>query len=115
MIQFSHVELGNVDGAIQAAREACHVVRQVFGEQHNELIMTEGRLAMALFEKGDYQEAEPLYHKILDVQRKRFGKRNPEVAMLMADLALILQGKGDLQGAETMNRWIDSSYFWSSE
>lgn len=104
MIQILFVQPGKVDGAVEAARETCRVVQQTFGERHDEYFMAEGRLAMALYEKGDYEEAEPLYHKILGVQKARFGKKHPEVAMLMADLAVMLQLRGDLQAAEAMNR-----------
>lgn len=96
--------VGKLDEAAEAAEASWKIINATRGEQDGESLNAKGRLAMALFEKGDYAGAEPMYRNLIELQQKRFGKRHPEVAMLMSDLGMMLQMKGDLNGAESMHR-----------
>lgn len=96
--------VGKFNEAADAAEASWKITRAIRGEQHYESLMARGRLAMTLYEKGDYAGAEPMYRDLIEVQQKKFGKQHPEVAMLMSDLAMMLQLKGDLNGAESMHR-----------
>ncbi|MEK7485529.1 MAG: tetratricopeptide repeat protein, partial [Planctomycetota bacterium] len=52
----------------------------------------------------DYEGAEPLFRRSLEIKEKALGKEHPNIAMSLNNLALLLQAKGDYEGAEPLFR-----------
>ena len=61
-------------------------------------------LAVLLHDKGDYEEAEPLYRRALDISERLLGRDHPYTATSLNNLAGLLHDKGDYEGAEPLFR-----------
>ena len=55
-------------------------------------------------ELGQYNQAEQLLSKALDLRRRRLGETNTEVAAIMHELAEVLRERNRLEEAEAMHR-----------
>ncbi|MEN8221297.1 MAG: tetratricopeptide repeat protein, partial [Pseudomonadota bacterium] len=60
--------------------------------------------ADVLYDKGDYNNAEPLYHQALTLREKILPKEHPDIAYSMSGLANLLYSKGDYDSAEPLFR-----------
>jgi tetratricopeptide (TPR) repeat protein len=60
-------------------------------------------LAISLDELGQYQQAEPLWQKILEIRRGKFGENHPATATSYNDLALSIANQGRHQEAEQLH------------
>ncbi|MEK7487333.1 MAG: tetratricopeptide repeat protein, partial [Planctomycetota bacterium] len=61
-------------------------------------------LAGLLQTKGDYESAESLIRRALEMRKNAFGKDHPDVAQSLNSLANLLLAKGDYEGAEPLYR-----------
>jgi serine/threonine-protein kinase len=61
----SYQSLGVFDGAVNHARRALELRRELFGPRHAEVARTQLGLGDALFERGDYPEAETMLREAL--------------------------------------------------
>ena len=61
-------------------------------------------LAVVLGSKGDYEGAEPLYRRALEIREKVLGREHPDTATSLNNLAVLLENKGDYEGAEPLYR-----------
>jgi Flp pilus assembly protein TadD len=57
--------------------------------------------AKQLFDKGDYDGAEPLFRRALAIREKVLGPEDPNTGNSLYLLAKLLDIKGDTDGAET--------------
>ena len=92
-------------GAARATLAAALAMRrQVLGEKHPEVAVTESELGRVLFDQGRLGEAEAHFRAALAIRRKALGPVDHETAVSMSDLGLLLRDKGDRAGAEALFR-----------
>ena len=60
--------------------------------------------ASLLKSKGDYEGAEPLYRRALEVRERTLGEEHPDTLTSVNHLGLLLKSKGDYEGAEPLYR-----------
>ena len=61
-------------------------------------------LGMLLNYKGDYDGAEPLFRRSLEIRDKVLGPEHPDTAISLANLGSLLSDKGDYGAAEPLYR-----------
>ena len=72
-------------------------VKKLLGKWHPHYVMSMGNLVMLYDRKGDYDKAEPLHVKAVEMQKKRLGdghpqyvgRRNPPGGVFIAPRAII--------------------------
>ncbi len=90
------------DAARATLEEALAMRRQVLGQGHPEVAVTESELGRVLFDQGRLGEAEAHFRSALAIRRKALGPADHETATSMSDLGLLLRDKGDRAGAEAL-------------
>lgn len=70
--------------------------------QSNEYANLLNNLAMLYFKQGNYEKAEPLYLKTLDIKKKKLGEKNTEFANTMNNLAFLYLYQNKYQKAEPL-------------
>ena len=68
--------------------------RQVFKEDHPDLLTTKNNLAQLLFAQGKYEEAEALFRQTLDGRRRVLGEDHRDTLSTMGNLAQLLAEQG---------------------
>ncbi|KAI8620354.1 hypothetical protein BC830DRAFT_1164628 [Chytriomyces sp. MP71] len=59
----------------------------IFGEKHEDTLVTLNDLATLLFSAGKFQDAEPLYARCLDIQKEHLGHSHPYTIGTISNLA----------------------------
>jgi 3(or 17)beta-hydroxysteroid dehydrogenase len=68
----------------------------------SEALMEAFRQGLALYEAGQYEEAEPLFRRALDLGEREFGPDHPTTAVLLSYLALMYHNQGRYEAAEPL-------------
>ena len=71
--------------------------RRLLGNEHADVAKSLNNLAIVLYEKGDFAEAEALHREALAMRRRLLGNEHPDVATSLNNLANMLHSKGDLR------------------
>jgi tetratricopeptide (TPR) repeat protein len=98
-----------------------HVLGLVEYAQKNEISHPTSRLmndsALLIFTKSQYDPAEPLMRRALEIDEQSFGSNHPKVAIRLNNLATLLMNTNRLQEAEPLMRralQIDKKSFGSN-
>ena len=86
------------------ARLALNIAEKINGADHLRTAESLDDLGSLLFDKGDYEGAEPLYRRALAITEKAQGFDGPDTGMRLNNLGLLLSDKGDYEGAELLLR-----------
>ncbi|CAE7228553.1 klc-2, partial [Symbiodinium microadriaticum] len=80
--------------------------RAKLGEEHPLTLTSMNNLAFLLKARGSYEEADPLYRKVLEIRhgRARLGDSHPDTMNSMYGLASLLRLMGQLEEAEQLFR-----------
>jgi len=95
--------LGLFDEAEMHLRAALAARREVLGDSHIDVANSLNSLAVVLYEKGEYDEAEALYREALDMNKDLLGEHE-RVAIALNNLALLLKTRGKYDEAEPLYR-----------
>ncbi len=83
-------------------------LRQKETTETADLALTQKELAYLYYNMGNYEEAEPLYNRSLEITEKVFGKDHPEVAVTLNNLASLYYTMGNYEEAEPLyNRSLE--------
>ena len=93
---------GKFGKALQTARRAQALRKEVLGERHRDYTTSLNNLAMLLYGQGDYAAARPLYERALAIKKEVLGERHPDYATSLNNLANLLQATGDYAGARPL-------------
>ena len=93
--------LGNYEEAEKLVRLALERKRKAVGDDHPDIAVLLGNLAINLSRLGRTDGAKDLYYESLELQRKQLGEHRL-VANSMNNLGLFMMQIGDLDGAEQM-------------
>jgi tetratricopeptide (TPR) repeat protein len=52
--------------------------------------------------QGDYEAAQPLYQRALDIREQALGPKHPDTATSLNNLAGLLQAQGDYEAAQPL-------------
>ena len=85
--------------AADSLRRALERERALRGAGHPLLYLPENRLALALQQVGQLEEARELLHASLDKRVRLFGKSSPQAATAYNNLAIVAAADGDLHAA----------------
>jgi len=96
--------LGLFDEAAPLLEGAVALQREHFGEDHPEMAIILGLLAMLRYDLGEYEAAESLNREALEMRRRLFGQEHTDLAQGLGDLATVLQTRGDHDTAEELIR-----------
>ncbi|MFN7921322.1 MAG: serine/threonine-protein kinase [Bryobacteraceae bacterium] len=86
---------GDLDGAIEAHRQAVALRRASLAADDPLLAVSLSNLGNVLREKSDLAAAEPPLQEALEIRKKAFGPEHPRVASLLSMLALLYQSQHD--------------------
>ena len=79
-------------------------MKQRLGQPPEDLTKVESNLATLLAFRGEYQEAEALYRRVLEIRRRAYVPGSADIANSLRSLGNLLFLKGDFEAAETMLR-----------
>ena len=74
----------------------------MLGRDHPDTANSLNNLAGLLQDKGEYEGAEPLFRRALDIRERVLGRDHPDTARSLNNLALLLQVKGEYEKAGPM-------------
>ena len=74
------------------------------GKEHPDTLSSVNNLAALLQNRGDYDNAEPLYRRALEARERTLGKEHPDTLSSVNNLAALLRGRGDYDNAEPLYR-----------
>jgi tetratricopeptide (TPR) repeat protein len=94
---------GKKADAIDIAREALRLRREILGETHADVATSLDDLGAMLMD-GDLASAESLMRESLAIRRKLLPADDPQLAVGLSNLAYAIWRKGNLQEAESMFR-----------
>jgi len=77
-------------------------VKKVLGEEHPSTAISYNNLAELYRNIGEYQKAEPLYLKALNIREKILGEEHPSTATSYNNLAGLYRNIGEYQKAEPL-------------
>ncbi|PVF91573.1 hypothetical protein CPB86DRAFT_802724 [Serendipita vermifera] len=83
-----------------------------FGERDERAIRMKSEVGMALWECGQFEEAEKMEWEILEVQKEILGPQHPDTVTTMHNLASTLHNRGQLEEAEKMQTEVLESPQW---
>jgi CHAT domain-containing protein len=95
---------GRPGEAVEPARRALQVRREVWGEDHPASATSLYALAWVYYCTGrrQYAEAEPLLRQALAIRRRALGKDHPQYALILHDLAVLCETRGAYGEAEAL-------------
>jgi len=93
-----------VDAARATLEEALAMRRQVLGDKHPEVAVTESELGRVLSDQGHLAQAESHFRTALAIRTQVLGPADHETATSMSDLGILLRTKGDLAASEALLR-----------
>jgi serine/threonine protein kinase/tetratricopeptide (TPR) repeat protein len=99
-----YTNLGLFDQATSLMEQSLETRRGVLGNEHIDVIDSLNSLAVLLYSKGRYQEAERHFRETLRVCQALFGEDGPEVANCQNNLAMTLKAQNKLEEAEPLYR-----------
>lgn len=92
-------ELSQYDDALAMYREAYEMFLETKGEDDIRALKAQSNIAIVLFEMGRYDEAEPMFERIVRACRERDDARK-DLPTFLCNLAKMRGNRGDFQGAE---------------
>ncbi len=97
-------ELGRLDEAEAAAREAVAIRRHLHKGDHADVALALGVLASVVVDKGNLAEAERLRREELEITRRVLGPSHVSTAMALGNLGNTIQKAGRWSEAEALQR-----------
>jgi len=98
-------ESGEYPQALEAMQEAHALIEQQKTQLTDlELATHLNNLGMCYQYCGQYEEAEPLYHRSLAIREKQLGPEHPDVANSLNNLAALLEAQGKYAEVEPLYR-----------
>jgi tetratricopeptide (TPR) repeat protein len=91
-------------------RELLAIHEQQLDADHEDLLLDQHALGVALFDKGDLAEAESLTRRALAGRERTLGPEHRDSLRSLEILAAVLHTKGDLSGAELLYRRALTGY-----
>ncbi len=95
---------GRSPEAVERARRALEINKQLLGEKHPECAVNLNNLAQLYDSMGDYANAEPLYRQALQIFKQALGEMHPHYASSLHNLAALYDSMGDYARAEPLHR-----------
>jgi len=95
--------LGLYEQATALLENALATRKQLYGDEHLDVCSSMNDLASLLIDKADYEAAEPLLRKAIEMHRRLKGDQKG-YAEILSNLAGVLLEKGDLAAAEPLFR-----------
>jgi nephrocystin-3 len=77
---------------------------RLYGSDHAEVLKSLNNLAVFLYSKGSFAEAEQTHRRVLEGRKKILGPDDPSTLMSMNNLGVMLTDKGDFATAEPILR-----------
>ncbi len=93
---------GNYAAAVQIAKQAAEIHKQVLGEQHPSYATSLNNLAEFYSSMGDNARAEPLSIRAMEIRNQVLGEQHPDHAASLHTLAGICAAMGNYPRAETL-------------
>jgi len=97
---------GRFASAVEPARKAADARAAIFGQKHPDYATSLNNLAYALYGKGDYVDAEPLFERASAIRKDALGEKHPDYAHTLELLGLRHEKTGDYAGADTLYRQV---------
>jgi serine/threonine-protein kinase len=98
-------QLGLHDSSRTLLEQALALRRRAFGEEHAQVASSLGSLATLSFAEGEYEEAELLYRRALEIEERLHGdEEHPEVARWLNGLSPAVRARGRYDEAESLAR-----------
>jgi len=102
-------DLGLGMRAIEMHREALRLrlsapAEKGGGEESEDAVLSMNDLGTALWASGEYEEAERVLRRALDIRRKTLGPDHAYVGISLNNMGMMLKERGNLDGAEQMLR-----------
>ena len=95
---------GNLEAAAGRAREAVAAAEASVGAEHPSVATCLNNLAAILRAEKKYNEAEPLYARVLAIRERTAGPASPEVALALNNLAVLHDAQDQFEPAEAYYR-----------
>lgn len=80
------------------------------GKEHPLTLVSINNLALVLFEKGEYEEAEKLHQKGLNAREKVLGKGHPDTLSSVYSLAILYRKLKKYDTAFELYEWACDGY-----
>ncbi len=99
-----YVELGLYDDARRLFEEALAIEAGIHGEAHTHVMTAMTDLVDARYSLGDFEAAEELGRRVLDLRRRSSSDDGPSVATSLTNLASTIAAQGRYDEAEPLYR-----------
>jgi len=107
---------GKSEAALEPARRALEIRKQVLGERHPDYATSLNNLAVLYRSMGDYAKAEPLFRQALEINKQVLGERHSSYAAGLNNLAELYESMGDYArpSPSFARPWRSASRCWAS-
>src|SRR5260370_296754 len=95
---------GKYPDAVEFARQALEIRKQVQGKQHPSHTTSLNNLAEIYRAMGDYAKAEPMFRQALEIRKQVLGEQHPYYATSLNNLAVLYRTMGHYAQAEPRMR-----------
>lgn len=96
--------LGLYEEARPLVESALAIRRELYGEEHPDVIESLSSLLMLQWETGELEAATTSVRRVLALRRKLLGDEHPDVALSLNNLGWLFYEKDSLEAAEAYNR-----------
>lgn len=97
-------ELGLLDSAVSPQERSLAIRREKLGDEHYDSLASWGELGNLQLSRGEFEEAESHFRKILEGYGKTLGESARETSSAAVNLALVVQQLGRNDEAEELAR-----------
>ncbi|GAB7345583.1 hypothetical protein MBLNU457_3885t2 [Dothideomycetes sp. NU457] len=100
------LDQGFLSDAEAQATKSVDMHKRLYGDDHEETLISRRLLGMVLADRGQYKTAEVMLRQALESQVKLLGKEHPATLVTQHDLAFAIQSQGRYQEAEVLMRQV---------
>ena len=102
----TYIRLGLFEPAERHITAALKILRTKFGDDHPSTLTLFNSEAELLVERGQYNEADPIHRRILDLRQRLLGADHPETLTSMNNLAALQDLRGQDDEAERLYKQV---------
>ena len=100
--RYYYHRLGSVEKANKSFETVENIYLKVLGEEHPEHAILIGVKAVLVFEAGDFEKAEAMFTKSLNILEKNYGKGNEYYLGALMNRAAAYYRKGNMEETKSI-------------
>ncbi|KAJ2965387.1 hypothetical protein NQ176_g10643 [Zarea fungicola] len=93
---------GDYNAAVAFSQKSVEARKEILGHDHPDTLTGMGRLALAFYNLGRWEEAERLYVHVLETRKTELGTDHPNTLISMGNIASVYRKQGRWEEAEKL-------------